>query len=135
MSAYIPFVGSPREYAIHQTVGPVDAYSDAVTVRLRTYGFHSLTPTNDPMDPLHLPWLKAAALCLPLYVILGKFFFGTWDDFLDGLRFLFTPNWLSLLRGESVSDFYATLKMVLFLLLCAAGTFFVHGKYFVSVEL
>ena len=67
---------------------------------------------NQTTDPL----IKAAVLCVPLYYVYWRFIFGSWDEFLDALRFWFTPNWLSLLRGELGDDLFAGAKMLFFLL-------------------
>ena len=86
------------------------------------------------MDPIINPWFKSAAVCVPLYYLFWKFIFGSWDDFLDALRYWFQPNWLSALRGEFGDDFYASLKMFFFLLLCGGSTFLVFGQFFAPID-
>jgi hypothetical protein len=82
------------------------------------------------MSPDSFSWVKAGAVCLPLYYVFWKMFFGSWDNFLESLRYWFQPDWLSVLRGEYTDDFYASLKMLIFLLLCAGSTYFILNKFF-----
>jgi hypothetical protein len=82
------------------------------------------------MDPAFHPLLKTFVVCLPLYYIVWKFIFGSWDEFLDALRFWFTPGWLSLLRGEFGSDLFAAIKLIFFAILCVGSTMLIYEKVF-----
>jgi hypothetical protein len=55
---------------------------------------------------------------IPIYVFIGKFFYGDWYDFTEGLRYLFQPGWLSALRGEWDKDFTETVKLYAFIFVC-----------------
>lgn len=63
---------------------------------------------------------------IPLYVLLWKFIFDDWDDFVDSVRFWFTPDFFSLLRGEYWEDWWAEAKLWTFLALCGGAVF---GEY------
>jgi hypothetical protein len=52
-----------------------------------------------------------AVLNVPCYILLGKVLFGSWDDFLDAVRFWFTPEILSAFRGEFTDDLWAEFKL------------------------
>ena len=67
---------------------------------------------------------------LPIMLILGKLFFGSWADFFDALRLALTPDIISCLRGEGLEDLWATCKLLLFVLLCGATLFFAHAHFF-----
>ncbi|MGE5189625.1 MAG: hypothetical protein ACM3NF_06165 [Gemmatimonadota bacterium] len=62
----------------------------------------------------------------PLYVLLGKFFFGTLEVFRSALRFRPTPGFAFLFRGELRPEWRAELKLALFMIACAAA---VYGEY------
>ena len=66
------------------------------------------------------------AVNLPVYVVLGRLFFGSWGDFLRVLRFWFTPNIISWFRGEYWEDRAAELLFGVYLLCCAVVVF---GEY------
>ena len=65
-------------------------------------------------------------LNLPLYLYLGKFFFGSWDGFGEAIAFFFTPDVFSFFRGEGFDDLWAELKLFLFVFACGACLF---GEY------
>ncbi|WP_428634742.1 hypothetical protein [Sedimenticola sp.] len=59
-----------------------------------------------------------AMVSLPVYWLLGRFFFDDWQDFLDHLRLWYQPFWLSALRGEFNEDMWAQVKLFVFLGIC-----------------
>ena len=58
-------------------------------------------------------------LNIPFYLFLGKRFFGNWAGFWAALRFWFTPQIVSALRGEFHDDIWAELKLWIFFVICA----------------
>ena len=60
--------------------------------------------------PQLLMWCAIAVI--PLYLWLGQLFFNGWHDFLESLRYLYQPTWLSVLRGEFHEDNWASLKFL-----------------------
>jgi hypothetical protein len=62
-----------------------------------------------------------SVVSIPLYIGIGQLFYDNWDDFLDSLRLLYQPQWLSVLRGEWQEDNWASLKFLLFLICCLAA--------------
>ena len=87
------------------------------------------------MDLISSTWFEAGILSIPLYCDMGYTVFDSWDDFLNSLRYWFQPDWLSLLRGEFADDFFATLKMIIFLIFCVAATFFIHNNFLIPHDL
>lgn len=70
-------------------------------------------------------------LCgLPFMLMLGKLLFGSWQGFWEAWRFTLTPDIFSILRGEGLEDAWSTLKLLVFLLLCAAALYFAHAHFF-----
>jgi hypothetical protein len=65
-------------------------------------------------------FVKSLIWATPLYLFGGKLFFRDWGGFLDALRFLYQPTWLSALRGEWHDDNWASLKFFLYLAYCLA---------------
>ena len=54
--------------------------------------------------------------------LLFHLFFHDWADYLEALRYIFQPNWLSLFRGEYMRDVWMSFKASLFhLLILATG--------------
>ncbi len=57
--------------------------------------------------------IKAVFLSLPIFLILiWKMFPGN-GSFLEALRYLYQPGWLSVLRGETGDDFWEKMKLYL----------------------
>ena len=65
-------------------------------------------------------WLILALLNIPVYIGLGRLFFRTWKGFWECIRFWFTPDILSGLRGEYLRDSWGEFKLALWLASCAA---------------
>ncbi len=63
-----------------------------------------------------------AAALLAAY-FLFSFFFKDWDDFWECVRFYFTPDFISLLRGEWTEDWWASMKLGLYFALVAGASF------------
>ena len=63
--------------------------------------------------------ILVGVLSIPVYVALGKMFWGEkFDSLGETIRFLFTPDLYSLFRGRFWEDWYATTKFHVFLFLC-----------------
>ena len=54
------------------------------------------------------------------YSASGSVFYNGWEDFLDCLRLFFQPSWLSFLRDEWADHNWELLKLILFVVVCAA---------------
>jgi hypothetical protein len=63
---------------------------------------------------------------VPVYVAIGKAFFGGWTDFWDAVRFLATPDVFSAIRGEYMADWWAEAKLGIFIAVCGGC---VYGEY------
>ena len=66
----------------------------------------------------HMGWTVLIAANMPLYIGLGWVIFRTWDKFWEAVRFWFTPDLLSALRGEYYEDWVGELKLGLWIALC-----------------
>ncbi len=65
-------------------------------------------------------WVILGVLNIPTYIVIGSYFFKDWNAFLDAIAFWAKPDVMSALDGELWEDRYATLKLFLFVLSCAA---------------
>ena len=75
-------------------------------------------------------YLILLACNLPFILLLGKLLFGSWHGFGEAVRYALMPDIFSILRGEWLEDAWATLKLLVFLAVCAAGLFFAHRFFF-----
>lgn len=74
-----------------------------------------------------LSWaIVLAVVNIPLYVLLGRIFFKSVEDFRQAVRFRPTPGFLFLFRGEYWKEWRAELKLAFFVIACAAT---VYGEY------
>jgi hypothetical protein len=71
-------------------------------------------------------WTLLVVINAPVYVLIGKIVFGTWEDFWEAVRFWFTPDLFSAFMGEFWEDVWAELKLFVFLAVCAGC---VYGEY------
>jgi len=55
---------------------------------------------------------------LPVYFVLGWLWFGSWEDFLECLKFWLTPDIFSWFYGEGVDDWWAETKLGFWLFSC-----------------
>src|SRR5437762_14327389 len=58
---------------------------------------------------------------IAVYVLIGWMIFGTWGNFFEAVRFWFTPDIISLFRGEYWEDRWESMKLGFWLLGCAAA--------------
>ena len=71
-------------------------------------------------------------LNIPVYILIGKVFFGDLAGFFDALKFWFTPNIFSLFRGRYGDDIMAEFKLVIFIFVCGLC---VYGEYKLILKL
>lgn len=81
-------------------------------------------------DPVVMEYLTVLMYGLPVILMVGKLFFGSWAGFFECLHYLLMPDLLSLLRGEWGHDQWSTFKLFLFLALCAGAVFSAHGYFY-----
>lgn len=74
-----------------------------------------------------MPELVATLVGLATVAALFRVFFSGMSDFLDAVRFWFTPNILSLFRGESTQDWWAEMKLALWIGSGIAAGMFTHA--------
>ena len=80
-------------------------------------------------------WIILLTVNIPVYFGLGWLFFKTWDDFWEAIKFLCTPDFISLLRGwgEYWDDRWSEIKLGLWVVscvLCVIGEAHLIGKFF-----
>ena len=56
---------------------------------------------------------------IPLWILIGKVMFGDMATFLESIRFMLTPDILSMIRGEWTDDVMAETRGYIFLAACA----------------
>ncbi len=74
---------------------------------------------------MHVPIILIILLIfntLTVYKFLFKLIFNDVDDFKESLRYSFTPNIISLFKGEYWKDHVAEFKLGFFILLCVIIT-------------
>lgn len=78
-------------------------------------------------------FIGSAFAAIPLYFGLAYVLFDDWRDFLESLRFIYQPAWLSALRGEFYDDQWGSVKFLVFLVgcLCSATMIYKIAKVLV----
>jgi len=71
-------------------------------------------------------WTILAVVNIPVYLGLGFLFFDDFDGFFECIKFWFTPDWISLFRGEYFDDRWAEMKLFWFAGICL---FVLYGEY------
>ncbi len=69
---------------------------------------------------------------IPVYLIMGKGFFGDLEGFMESLRYVLTPNIISMFRGELMDDWWQSMKMNVFIVACGLAVF---AEYWVIAKL
>ena len=77
-------------------------------------------------------WIAAGIADVFVVWGLGKFFFGDLDGFGEAVFFWFKPDIFSWMSGEGGADFFAELKLALFLICCGAVG---YGEFLFSQRL
>ena len=70
-------------------------------------------------------WVILVIANLPIYFGFAWLLFRSWENFFDALRFWFTPDAWSFLQGEYLADWFAELKLGLWI---AASTGCVYAE-------
>jgi hypothetical protein len=82
------------------------------------------------------PYLLLALVILnwPLYRLWGEVFFPGQGDFSESLYYWLVPDIVSLFRGEWHQDQWAQLRLVGFVLICAASVAAEYGSIVKLIE-
>lgn len=70
--------------------------------------------------------ILALVLNAPIFLLIGRMVFGTWEAFWDSFGWVLKPNWLSWWEGNLHRDRAATFMMTIFIVLCGLV---VWGEY------
>ena len=62
----------------------------------------------------------------PVYLLLGKWLFGGWDDFGEAIVFWIKPDFFSAIDGELGADWWAEIKLGIFIAACGG---LIYGEY------
>jgi hypothetical protein len=65
-------------------------------------------------------------LNVPIFLWLGRLFFGGWDGFWSAVKFWLTPDFLSMFEGRFWNDWHAEMLLGLYIAVCAGLIF---GEY------
>jgi hypothetical protein len=66
-------------------------------------------------------WIILALANMPLYWVVGWIVFKDWGDFWECVKFWLTPDIISLFRGEWIEDWWAEMKLFVWIALCGAA--------------
>ncbi|MCC7390201.1 MAG: hypothetical protein IT431_15700 [Phycisphaerales bacterium] len=83
-------------------------------------------------QPNETYWGVLIAANIPVYLGIGKVLFDDWHGVLESVRYYFTPDFFSALRGEWGADTIAEFKLVGFLVLSGLA---VVGEHFAMAKL
>lgn len=72
------------------------------------------------MDGASIAFITMAVVDIPLFVFIGKLFFGCWSDFWEAIWFWFKPDMWSAIDGSLTEDWLAEAKLAFFGLICGA---------------
>ena len=84
------------------------------------------------MDGASIAFIAMAVVDIPLFIFIGKLFFGCWGDFWDAIVFWFTPDILSAFCGEYWDDIWAECKLGFFIVTCGVS---IYGELWVIVKM
>jgi hypothetical protein len=71
-------------------------------------------------------WLCLIVVNIPLFIGVGWVMFSTWEDFFECIKYWLMPDIISWFRGEATEDFFAELKLLVWVVLCGVA---VWGEY------
>ena len=71
-------------------------------------------------------WLILVGVNAPVFIWIGRWFFGGWEGFWECIRFWFTPDMWSMFQGEWADDLVAELKLGAFFGIWAACVYGEH---------
>lgn len=61
--------------------------------------------------------------------MLYKLLFDTWDEFIHCVKFCFTPDIISLFRGQYYEDMWAELKLIFWLVVTVGCGFGIYSQF------
>lgn len=82
-----------------------------------------MEPFSSLMEGIEIHWWLLGVLAvanIPIYWIMFRAFYNDGYDFGDALGYLVQPDIISLMRGEFTEDFYQSLKIWVYFMLCVA---------------
>ncbi|MBI5091501.1 MAG: hypothetical protein HZB26_03555 [Candidatus Hydrogenedentes bacterium] len=85
----------------------------------------------------YLPWVILTLVNVPIFILYGKLLFDDFQGFLDAIYFWIKPDFVSLFDGQLTEDWWAELKLGLFVATCgalvAAEYHFVVAPYILGI--
>jgi hypothetical protein len=83
-------------------------------------------------EPVVREYLTVLLYGLPVILMVGRIFFGSWSGLFESLRFLLIPDLISLLRGQWNQDAWATTKTIVFVATSAFAVYSAHRHFYGS---
>ncbi len=68
-------------------------------------------------------WVILIGANVPVYWLIGWVIFGNWGEFRECIRYLLTPDIISLFRGERGEDWWAEMKLAYWVVLCGCAVY------------
>lgn len=84
------------------------------------------------LDGATIGFILMPVIDIPLFIFIGRLFFGSWGDFWDAVVFWFTPDLFSALTGEYWDDIWAEAKLGFFVVICGIC---IYGQLWIIVKL
>lgn len=60
---------------------------------------------------------------IPVYKVIFRLLFDSMEEFYESVRYSFTPDMISLFRGDYVQDWFGEWKLTILILMCIGVTF------------
>jgi hypothetical protein len=73
-----------------------------------------------------LAWTVSFVLTSPAYFFVGKWMFGSWEEFWDCVIYWFKPDIFSWFQGDFVEDFIAEMRLFLWSAISFSTTFGIY---------
>ena len=80
-------------------------------------------------------WVILIVVNAPIFFLLGKMFFKDWGDFGEAIVFWLKPDLWSALEGQFWEDWWAEIKLGLFVLICGLVIFAEYSQIVVPYVL
>ena len=84
------------------------------------------------MDDASIAFITMVVVDIPLFIFIGKLFFGCWSDFWEAIVFWIKPDLWSAIDGTLTEDWWAEAKLAFFIVTCGAIT---YGELWIIVKM
>ena len=84
------------------------------------------------MEGQTIAFIVLAILDIPLFILIGKVLFGSWEQFWEAIEFWLELDFFSALDGKYWNDIWAEAKLTFFTIICIAC---IYGEIRLTVTL